>query len=144
MNPPSTRVAHKRCADALGVDNLLAVSDTLSSNGSSASSSRTLKQRNVELIVPVLVFPVFLLFMAFIISNPSFNEGTCTSSLCATGTSRNHRISLLNQIYSATKPPQSGRWIGVDQSYSTCYNRCGTYGIDDIYMRSRIHRLLAG
>jgi hypothetical protein len=52
------------------MDNLSAVSDTLSSNGSSASNSRTLKQRNVELIVPVLAFFDLPTFTAFIFSNP--------------------------------------------------------------------------
>jgi hypothetical protein len=61
------------------MDNLSAVSDTLSSNGSSASNSSTLKQRNVELIVPALAFFDLLTFTAFIFRAPSFNNGIFSS-----------------------------------------------------------------
>jgi hypothetical protein len=54
------------------MDKTSAMSDTVSSNGFSASSSSTRKQRSVEAIAPDLAFSVFLLFAGRIINISTF------------------------------------------------------------------------
>ncbi len=63
------------------MNNVSAISDTHSSNASPTSSSSTLKQRNIEVIAPIVAILAFLVLAICILSNLIINLGACTSRM---------------------------------------------------------------
>jgi hypothetical protein len=64
---------------AFGMDRISAISDALRSNGSSANSSSTLKQRNVEVIAQDVGFSFTFTAASSTIDNYIFIGVNCTS-----------------------------------------------------------------